>query len=118
FTRNAFPGAPVVIGRRRLEETALGAVIVNNKISNVCAPGGIQTSERICAGVARLLGLEAAQVLPSSTGVIGWELPVEPMLAALPAAVAALGGGSVLPAAEAIVTTDRYPKVRRAVLGG
>ena len=118
FTRNAFPGAPVVIGRRRLAEASLGAVIVNNKISNVCAPGGIQASERICAEVARLLGLAPAQVLPSSTGVIGWELPVEPMLAALPAAVAALGGGSILPAAEAIVTTDRYPKVRRAALGG
>lgn len=118
FTRNAFPGAPVLVGRRRLEEPALGAILVNNKISNVCAPDGVATAERVCAETARLLGLAPTQVLPSSTGVIGWELPAEAMLAALPAAVAALGGGSILPAAEGIVTTDRYPKVRRAAVGG
>lgn len=117
FTKNAMPGAPVVIGRQRLASPALGAVIVNNKISNVCAPGGVAASERICTETARLLGLEATHVLPSSTGVIGWGLPVEAMSAALPAAVAALAGGSVLPAAEGIVTTDLYPKIRRAAVG-
>ena len=118
FTRNALPGAPVLVGRRRLGEDALGAIIVNNKISNVCAPGGEEAAERVSAETARLLGLAPAQVLPSSTGVIGWGLPVEAMLAALPQAVASLAGGSVLPAAEGIVTTDLYPKVRRADLAG
>ncbi|HZZ84125.1 MAG TPA: bifunctional ornithine acetyltransferase/N-acetylglutamate synthase [Anaeromyxobacteraceae bacterium] len=118
FTRNAFPGAPVLVGRRRLAEPRLGALVVNNKVSNVCAPGGEEAAERICAEAARLLGLAPAEVLPSSTGVIGWRLPVEPMLSALPAAVAALQGDSLLPAAEAIMTTDLYPKVRRAELPG
>ncbi len=118
FTRNSFPGAPVLVGRRRLGEPALGAIIVNNKISNVCAPGGEEAAERVSAEAARLLGIPASQVLPSSTGVIGWGLPVEDMLAALPRAVAALAPGSVMPAAEGIVTTDLYPKVRRADLGG
>ncbi len=117
FTRNAFPGAPVLVGRRRLEAPALRAVVVNNKISNVCAPGGVEAAERVCAEAARLLGCAPEEVLPSSTGVIGWRLPVDPMLAALPAAHAALRGGSVLPAAEAIMTTDLYPKVRRARVG-
>jgi glutamate N-acetyltransferase/amino-acid N-acetyltransferase len=118
FTRNALPGAPVIVGRRRLEEPALGAVIVNNKISNVCAPGGVEAAERVSAETARLLNLAPAQVLPSSTGVIGWGLPVEAMTGALPQAVAALAAGSILPAAEGIVTTDLYPKVRRAQVGG
>jgi glutamate N-acetyltransferase/amino-acid N-acetyltransferase len=118
FTRNAFPGAPVLVGRRRLGEPKLGAIIINNKISNVCAPGGEAAAERVCAETGRLLGLAAAEVLPSSTGVIGWGLPVEAMLAALPQAVAALAGGSILAAAEGIVTTDLYPKVRRAAVGG
>src|SRR5690606_5495740 len=34
FTKNAFPGAPVIVGRRRLAEPRLGAIIINNKISN------------------------------------------------------------------------------------
>lgn len=117
FTRNAFPGAPVLVGRKRLAETSLGAVIVNNKISNVCAPGGVETAERICAAAAQALGLAPQQVLPSSTGVIGWSLPAEAMVAALPQAVAALVGDSILPAAEGIVTTDLYPKIRRAQVG-
>ena len=114
FTRNAFPGAPIVVGRQRLGEPLLGAIIVNNKISNVCAPGGVETAERVCAETARLLGLAPTQVLPSSTGVIGWRLPAIEICAALPKVVAALKPGSVLPAAEGIVTTDLYPKIRRA----
>jgi glutamate N-acetyltransferase/amino-acid N-acetyltransferase len=117
FTRNAFPGAPVLVGRRRLAAPRLGAVLVNNKVSNVCAPGGVEAAERICAETAAALGLAADEVLPSSTGVIGWRLPVEAMLEAIPRAAAALGGGSVMPAAEGIMTTDLYPKVRRADVG-
>ena len=117
FTRNAFPGAPVLVGRRRLAGERLGAVVVNNKISNVGAAGGDEAAERVCAEVARRLGLAAGEVLPASTGVIGWRLPVERMAEALPRAVAGLQARSVLPAAEAIMTTDLYPKVRRAQVG-
>ena len=117
FTRNAFPGAPIIVGRKRLGAPALGAVIINNKISNVCAPGGEAAAEQICAETARLLQLQPQEVLPSSTGVIGWGLPVEAMLGALPAATTSLAAGSILPAAEGIVTTDLYPKVRRAAVG-
>ncbi len=116
FTRNAFPGAPVIVGRRRLDAPRLGALVVNNKISNVCAPGGVEAAERLCAEAGKLLGLAAGEVLPSSTGVIGWRLPVDAMVAALPRAAAALQG-SALPAAEAIMTTDLYPKIRRAEVG-
>jgi glutamate N-acetyltransferase/amino-acid N-acetyltransferase len=117
FTRNAFPGAPVIVGRRRLDAPALGAVVVNTKVSNVCAPGGVQAAERMCAEAARALGLAPEEVLPSSTGVIGWRLPVDAMIAALPAAVGALQGRSALGAAEGIMTTDLYPKIRRAEVG-
>ena len=118
FTRNAFPGAPVLVGRARLAAPRLGAVLVNNKISNVCAPGGVEASERLCAEAARALGLAPTEVLPSSTGVIGWRLPVDAMVAALPAAVASLQGETILPAADGIMTTDLYPKIRRADLPG
>jgi len=118
FTRNAFPGAPVLVGRRLLAAPAIGGVVVNTKVSNVCAPHGVEAAERVAAGAARLLGLPPGQVLPASTGVIGWRLPVEAVLAALPRAAASLQASSVLPAAEAILTTDLYPKVRRAEVGG
>lgn len=117
FTKNAFPGAPVILGRSRLEGETLSAIVVNNKISNVCAPEGVAASQRICEGLASELGVPPDSVLPCSTGVIGWRLPVEAMLGAMPEAVRALQGDSILPAAEGIVTTDLYPKVRRASVG-
>ena len=117
FTKNALPGAPIIVGRKRLNEATLGAIIVNNKVSNVCAPGGVEASEKICAELAKLLNLSPSQVLPSSTGVIGWGLPVEAIIGALPQTTIALTGESIMPAAEGIVTTDLYPKVRRADVG-
>jgi glutamate N-acetyltransferase / amino-acid N-acetyltransferase len=117
FTRNAFPGAPVLIGRQRLSAPGIGAILVNNKVSNVCAPGGVETSERLCAEAGKALGMPAEAILPCSTGVIGWRLPAEAMIARIPDVVAALRPGSILPAAEGIVTTDLYPKVRSARVG-
>jgi glutamate N-acetyltransferase/amino-acid N-acetyltransferase len=117
FTRNAICGAPVRIGRARLGEPSLGAIVINNKISNVGAPDGAKRAERMCAGVAQHLGFDRQQVLPASTGVIGWQLPLDAMLAAVPAATAALSPSSALPAAEGIMTTDLFPKVRRATVG-
>jgi glutamate N-acetyltransferase/amino-acid N-acetyltransferase len=117
FTKNAFPGAPVIVGRKRLAEPRLGAILINNKISNVCAPGGVEASETVCAAAAKHLGLVPTEVLPCSTGVIGWGLPVEAMVQNLPQAASALAAGSILPAAEGIVTTDLYPKIRYASVG-
>lgn len=117
FTRNAFPGAPVIVGRERLAEPALSALIINNKVSNVCAPDGVASCERICSEVGRLLGVPSNSVLPGSTGVIGWRLPVAMMVMALPRTVQALQAESLYPIAQGIMTTDLYPKVRRTVVG-
>ena len=118
FTKNAFPGAPILVGRQRLSEPRLRAIVVNNKISNVCAPLGVEAAERVCAETARVLGCSAREVLPSSTGVIGWQLPVDAIVANLGGAHAALAGDSIVPAAQGICTTDLYPKVRSASVGG
>ncbi len=118
FTRNAFPGAPVIIGRDRLKEAQLAAVVINNKISNVCAPDGVAASEQVCAAAASALGIEPEQVLPSSTGVIGWQLPVADLSNALPLAVQNMQAESIAPLASGIMTTDLYPKVRSIELGG
>ena len=120
FTTNAFPGAPVLVGRERVRSSpALQAVVINNKISNVCAPNGVAASEALCAGAAAQLALPSPSlVLPCSTGIIGWGLPVPDMVAAIPAAATSLQRDSILPAAVGICTTDLFPKVRCAVLPG
>jgi len=117
FTKNAFPGAPIIVGRQRLNEQCLRAIVVNNKISNVCAPLGVEAAERVCAETARVLGCHAREVLPSSTGIIGWQLPVDAIVAHVAAAHASLASDSIVPAAQGICTTDLYPKVRSASVG-
>lgn len=107
FTQNAFPGAPVLVGRKRLHEDTLGAIVVNNKISNVCASGGgVADAQEVCDAVAKHLRLESGnQVLPCSTGVIGWRIPVDAMVENVPHLLENLQSESVLPAAEGIMTT-------------
>lgn len=117
FTQNAFPGHPVKVGKRRLDEDELAAVVINNKISNVGAQGGEADAETVCEAVARELGLESGRtVFPSSTGIIGWKLPVDDMVEAVPAVVDELHDGSALPLALGIMTTDMFPKLRAVEL--
>jgi len=68
----------------------------------------------------RLLGIDAEQVLPFSTGVIMESLPTDRIEAALPAALADRGADRWGDAAAAIMTTDTVPKAasRRLQIGG
>ncbi len=117
FTRNRFPGAPVLIGRERLGRPAARGVLVNNKISNVCAPDGRRDAEALLMDLGAVLGAPAESLFTASTGIIGWRLPLADMRAALPGLARGLSGGSILPVARAIMTTDSFPKVRRAAVG-
>ena len=121
FTSNKFPGAPIKVGRSRLEGGGpLQAIVVNNKVSNVCSGGdGVADSELVCEAVAKALDLSGGSktVLPSSTGVIGWRLPAKELAEdVVPKAVENLQTESALNAARDIMTTDRYPKLRSKTL--
>lgn len=118
FTRNRFCGAPILIGRRRIEQEALRGVLINNRIANVGAPGGVEDARLLCAGVGELIGEPGDRILPASTGIVGWKLPVESMNGALPNLMAGLQRESSLPVAQAIMTTDSYPKLHREEVGG
>lgn len=117
FTRNRFPGAPVIIGRRRLEEPRIRGVLINNKVSNVGAPHGVEDAEEILASLATFAGGRAEEYVPASTGIIGWRLPKAEILKALPDLVQRLGTATGADAAKAIMTTDAYPKVSYRALG-
>jgi glutamate N-acetyltransferase/amino-acid N-acetyltransferase len=118
FTRNAFPGAPVIIGRKRLDSRGIRGVLINNKVSNVGAPRGTEDAEEILFSLGSLTGAGEDAFFPASTGIIGWSLPKDDMIAALPGLVEALHGGHCADAARAIMTTDSYPKLRSAAVGG
>jgi glutamate N-acetyltransferase/amino-acid N-acetyltransferase len=118
FTKNAFPGAPVRIGRKLLEEPLIQGVLINNKISNVCTPHGEEDAAQVLAAFHNEMnGSLKAPVFPSSTGVIGWSLPVSAMSSACPVLAETFQNKSILPAALSIMTTDSFPKVRSVPLG-
>ena len=118
FTKNAFPGAPVIIGKKRLEGVRTRGVIINNKIANVLAPDGLETAEAVLRTLASEAGGSGDEYFSSSTGVIGWKLPGPQIKAEIPGLVSGLQNSSVLPVAKGIMTTDSYPKIRSCSLGG
>ncbi|MBI9107963.1 MAG: bifunctional glutamate N-acetyltransferase/amino-acid acetyltransferase ArgJ [Spirochaetales bacterium] len=122
FTRNKFPGAPVLLCRSRLESESFRGIIINNKIANVCISSGLEDAEAVLSSAASLIGCDESELMVASTGVIGWRLPVTEMAGA----IASLVDGAVSDEecnaaglAERIMTTDSFPKLRsRKVCGG
>ncbi|HZR65952.1 MAG TPA: bifunctional glutamate N-acetyltransferase/amino-acid acetyltransferase ArgJ [Terriglobales bacterium] len=116
FTRNLVVAAPIEVGRESLRkgEGRVGAVIVNSGNAN-CATGagGVRTCKTICAETAKLLKLRAVEVFPSSTGIIGVPLPVEPVILQLKFLVSSAGPSAehLRRFSEAILTTDSKPKL-------
>ena len=121
FTQNRFCAAPVQVAKEHLASGFPRALLVNTGNANAgTGEAGIAGARASCAAAARLVGCESLRVLPFSTGVIMELLPVERIVAGLPACVADLREDNWARAAEAIMTTDTVPKARsqRALVGG
>ena len=122
FTKNRFCAAPVQICKANLEKTGkdnkpIRALMVNTGNANAgTGESGYKDAVDTSAALAKLLGCEAEQVLPFSTGVILEPLPADKIIAGLPAAIADLIEDNWLNAAEAIMTTDTIPKAASRVI--
>lgn len=111
FTRNRFCAAPVLVCQEHLRDPEIRALVINTGVANAgTGAEGLTRANATCDAAARLLEIAPRQVLPFSTGVILEPLPVERIVAALPAARAALRADGWLDAAHAIMTTDTLPK--------
>jgi glutamate N-acetyltransferase/amino-acid N-acetyltransferase len=110
FTRNQFPGAPVILGRETIQTGQLRAIVVNSKVSNVATgDAGIANARRMAAAAAAECGTTADRVLVSSTGVIGVPLPIEKIEAGLRGMTSELSDDPLV-GARGIMTTDSHPK--------
>jgi len=122
FTRNRFCAAPVQVCREHLDSgQAIRAIVVNTGNANAgTGEEGLRHARQTCEALAGLLQLQPEQVLPFSTGVIMEPLPVERIVAGLPAAIADADASHWARAAEGIMTTDTVPKAfsARARVGG
>ena len=122
FTQNRFAAAPVLMCREHLAANkGVRALVVNTGNANAgTGASGLDAARATCSALARLIGCEAGQVLPFSTGVIMEPLPIERLIAGLPHAVGRLAADHWLQAAETIMTTDTVPKAvsRRVDVAG
>ena len=110
FTLNAFCAAPVILARQRVKG-ALRYLLTNTGNANAgTGEPGLLAATQTCAALAELTGVDEQAILPFSTGVIGEPLPVEKIIAALPAALADLSEQHWAEAATGIMTTDTLPK--------
>ena len=111
FTKNSVTAAPVFVCREHLTDGRAQAVIVNSGNANACTGEvGMANAQRMTAATAEQLGIDADLVLVSSTGVIGQQLPMDKIENGIQAAASALSTEGGADAAEAIMTTDTYPK--------
>jgi glutamate N-acetyltransferase/amino-acid N-acetyltransferase len=122
FTQNRFCAAPVHVCREHLSGgREIRALVINTGIANAgTGDEGLKAARETCAAVGRLLGVDAGQVLPFSTGVILEPLPVERIVAALPRCRDDLAPNRWYEAAHAIMTTDTMAKAasRKRDIGG
>jgi glutamate N-acetyltransferase/amino-acid N-acetyltransferase len=111
FTKNAFCAAPVQLSRKHLSAAQPRYLVTNTGNANAgTGEPGMASAIKTCEALAQLTGQDVTAVLPFSTGVIGEPLPVEKIIAALPAAIADLRVDNWLRAAQGIMTTDTRPK--------
>jgi glutamate N-acetyltransferase/amino-acid N-acetyltransferase len=116
FTKNLVVAAPVQVGRAALSSSGgrVRSVIVNSGNAN-CATGapGLRACKAVCAETAKLLKVKPAQVIPSSTGIIGVPLPIGKITSHLKALTAGAEASveNLRAFADAILTTDKRPKL-------
>lgn len=123
FTTNRVVAAPVVVSRQNLAGSGgrIRAVVANAGNANACTgKSGLRTAQATARRAATLLGLDSQQVAVASTGVIGVPLKDDLILNGLAALVSKLSREGASDVAQAIMTTDTFPKVAvlRARLGG
>ena len=117
FTRNHFPGAPVILGRETIQGGRLRAIVANSKCSNVATgERGLENARRMATAAATELGTDPDRILVSSTGVIGTQLPIEMIERGIHGMRGDLQDDPLV-GAEGIMTTDTHPKALSTSVG-
>jgi glutamate N-acetyltransferase/amino-acid N-acetyltransferase len=118
FTRNLVRAAPVVVAARRVRSGFAQAILANSGCANACTgSAGLGAALSTTETVAHVLGIASELILPASTGVIGALLPaarINPHATELARSLSPDKGDDF---AQAILTTDRWPKVESVTVG-
>ena len=116
FTTNEFCAAPVIVCEEHLRvSSTTTAVLINAGIANACTgEAGLRQARETARLTAQALSVSREKILVASTGVIGMQMPVEPVARVLPELLEGLRGDGWDLVARAIMTTDTVPKLASA----
>lgn len=114
FTTNVVKAAPILWDQEVVENYDHARVIaINSGVANACTGDeGITLNEQFASVVAKAFDITSKEVLICSTGVIGKQLPMEPIVRGVPKVKELLSDSQEagIVVAEAIMTTDTKPK--------
>jgi glutamate N-acetyltransferase/amino-acid N-acetyltransferase len=111
FTTNQVKAAPVKLNMRHIKSGRACAIVVNSGNANACTGKiGMIHAEAMAAAVARRIGCRESGVLVCSTGRIGVLMPIVKIEAGIKQLLGSLSPTGGHSAAEAIMTTDTFPK--------
>jgi glutamate N-acetyltransferase/amino-acid N-acetyltransferase len=111
FTRSGVLAAPVLLCQERCDLRALRAVAANSGNANAATGGGgLSAAAKVQGATAAIAGVAESRVAIASTGVIGVPLPADAVVRGLRVAAAELRADGDADFAQAIRTTDAFPK--------
>ncbi len=118
YTRNRVKAAHILYNKKKVKGD-VRALLVNSGCANACTGiEGMRDLARIAGALSSSLGIKDDEILFASTGVIGKRLSVEKIMAAIPQLKRGLKEKNIEQLAQAIMTTDTYPKLVQATLPG
>jgi glutamate N-acetyltransferase/amino-acid N-acetyltransferase len=115
FTQSKTASAPVEWCKAQLKSGSARALVVNSGNANAfTGKAGQEGTRAVAQSAAASLGCKATEVMLASTGVIGEPLPAERITKILGSLAEQGAAGGWRAAADAIMTTDTYPKLATA----
>lgn len=120
FTKNTFKAAPLLINEERVKKGVAQAIITNSGCANAATgKEGYRDALAVSTALSREMKIKDELVLVGSTGVIGKRLPLKKIESGMGKLVKGLNENGIEDAEEAIMTTDKYPKIaiRKGVVG-
>ncbi|HEY5005334.1 MAG TPA: bifunctional glutamate N-acetyltransferase/amino-acid acetyltransferase ArgJ [Ktedonobacteraceae bacterium] len=118
FTQSRFCGPTIIVDREHVADGRLQAFVINSKNANVATgEQGLANVHETAQLIAAELDIVPEDVLVSSTGVIGRQLPMEKIRAGIQGIGNEIQRGQLEQAALAIMTTDTRPKMRSCKIG-
>ena len=112
FTQNQVKAASILVNQERIVSGQGRAILVNSGNANACTgEQGLKDTRFLTRRISESLDLPGDQVFMASTGVIGQPLPIKRMSRSLPLLVQGLNENNLPAVAQAIMTTDTFPKI-------